>query len=235
MAKATSRKGMQLFDADEALIGMIAGARGNTITVGGGHIPKAAIARVTQNRAYLKRGVLPTSGGVAAPAPIPPTVRQVGRPTRQTTRAARSGADAPPAPLAPAERTYTATPPTTVVPLAAERLHAKKRPVELGAVRVRKTVAAEEWRLLVDLNYEMVRVEERNLPDHPATGADLFREETIVVPLRGEEAVVTKEAVVTGEVVIQKDLATERRYVRDVVRAERAEVVAPGTVRRAPR
>jgi len=50
MAKQTPRKGMQLFDADEALLGMIAGARGGTIVVGGRHIPKAAIARVTQNR-----------------------------------------------------------------------------------------------------------------------------------------------------------------------------------------
>jgi len=31
MAKATPRKGMQLFDADEALMGMITGARGGTI------------------------------------------------------------------------------------------------------------------------------------------------------------------------------------------------------------
>ncbi len=82
MAKATPRKGMQLFDADEALIGMIAGARGANVTVGGRAIPKAAIARVTQNRAYLKRGILPTSGGAAAPAPLPPTVRQVGRSAR---------------------------------------------------------------------------------------------------------------------------------------------------------
>ncbi len=74
-----------------------------------------------------------------------------------------------------------------------------------------------------------------DLPDRPAIGADLFRAETIVVPLRGEEAVVTKEAVVTGEVVIEKELATERRQVIDTVRAERAEVVAREPRRRAPR
>ena len=44
------------------------------------------------------------------------------------------------------------------------------------------------------------------------------------MPVRGEEAVVSKEAVVTGEVVISKEPTTERQAVADTVRRERVEV-----------
>jgi stress response protein YsnF len=77
---------------------------------------------------------------------------------------------------------------------------------------------AGERRILVELAYETVRIEERDLPDRPATGAELFQEGIIVVPLRGEEAVVT------GEVVIAKGQVTARRYVTNTVRVEQAEV-----------
>jgi uncharacterized protein (TIGR02271 family) len=232
MVKPTPRKGMQLFDADEALIGMIAGARGGTIVVGGRHIPKAAVARVTQNRAYLKPGADRVSEARAG-APAPGAVRPAGHPRRPAVRATRPPADAGAVRPLPGEQTYRALAAPTVVPLAAERLRAEKRPVDAGAVRVRKTVVAEEHHIPVDLTYETVRVEERALPVRPATAADLFSEGTIVVPLRGEEAVVTKEAVVTGEVVIAKEWATERHYVAETVRAEHAEVVTEKPVQRA--
>lgn len=223
MAKATPRKGMQLFDADEALLGMIAGARGDTIVVGGRHIPKTAIARVTQNRAYLKPGA-DWAGEAPAGAPAASVARPAGRPQRAVrTPRPPTAADAV-GPL-PGEQTYTALAPTTVVPLATERLRAERRPTDLGAVRVRKSVVAEEQRVPVDLTYETVRVEQRDLPARPATGTDLFTEGTVVVPLRGQEAVVIKEAFITGEVVIAKDVVTEHRYVTDTLRAEHAEVV----------
>ena len=234
MAKAMPRKGMQLFDADEVLIGMIAGARGGHVTVGGRAIPKAAIARVTQNRAYLKPGAT-TGVGASDRAAAATAVRAADAPRRPAVRAPRPHTDAEVERPLPGERTYTALAAPTVVPLAAERLRATTRPTDLGAVRVRKTVVAEERRVPVELAYETVRVEERDVPDRPATGAELFREGTIVVPLRGEEAVVTKEAVVTGEVVIAKDVVSERRYVTDTVRTEHAEVVAREPGRRVRR
>jgi len=224
---------MQLFDADEALLGMIAGARGGTIVVGGRHIPKAALARVTQNRAYLKPGA-DWVGVAHAGAPVPGVARPVRRPQR-AVRTPRPPADADAVAPLPGEQTYTALAPATVVPLAAERLRVDTRATDLGAVRVRKTVAAEERRIPVELTYETVHVEERDLPARPATGVDLFSEGTIVLPLRGEEAVVSKEAVITGEVVIGKELATERRDVAATVRAEHAAVVEQEFVRRAPR
>jgi len=201
--------------------------------VGGWHIPKGAIARVTQNRAYLKPGA-DRAVEAHAGAPAPGAARPVGRP-RRAVRVPRPPADADAVVPLPGEQTYTALAPATVVPLAAERLRAEKRPVDTDAVHVRKTVVAEERRIPVDLTYETVRVEERALPARPATDANLFTEGTIVVPVRGEEAVVTKEAVVTGEVVIAKDIATERRYVAGTLRAEHAEVVAQEPVRPSPR
>ncbi len=65
---------------------MIAGARGGTIVVGGRHIPKAAIARVAQNRAYLR----PEADWVVearAGAPAPGAVRSASQPRRRAVRA----------------------------------------------------------------------------------------------------------------------------------------------------
>ena len=56
-------------------------------------------------------------------------------------------------------------------------------------------------------------------------GEDVFDAGTIVVPLRGEEAVVSKETVVTGEVVIDKGRVAEERTITDTVRKQRVEVV----------
>ena len=91
------------------------------------------------------------------------------------------------------------------VPVREERLEVEKRPVELGAVEVRKTVETEQQTVPVELEREEVHVERRDVADRPATEADLsgaFQEGTVRVPVRGEEAVARKEAVVTGEVAV---------------------------------
>jgi uncharacterized protein (TIGR02271 family) len=111
------------------------------------------------------------------------------------------------------------------VPVAEERLGVERREAELGAVELRKTVSEERQTVPVDLLREQAHVEQRDVADRPArAGEDLFREGTIRVPLRGEEAVVGKEAVVTGEVVLDKARTTERQDIADTVRKERVEV-----------
>jgi len=110
------------------------------------------------------------------------------------------------------------------VPVAEEQLRVGKREVELGEVEVRKTVTTEEQSVPVELRREEVHVEQVDTADRPATGQDLFQEGTIRVPIRGEEAVVSKEAVVTGEVVIDKEMETERQNVSGTVRREHVEV-----------
>jgi hypothetical protein len=65
-------------------------------------------------------------------------------------------------------------------------------------------------------------VADRPLREGEAEAA--FQEGTIRVPVRGEEAIVTKEAVVTGEVVINKERTTEHQEITDTVRKQRVEV-----------
>jgi uncharacterized protein (TIGR02271 family) len=139
---------------------------------------------------------------------------------RSTGAAAARGVPAAPEPVAEREGQVR-------VPVREERLEVEKRPVELGAVEVRKTVETEQQTVPVELEREEVHVEQRDVPNRPASEADLsgaFQEGTIRVPVRGEEAVARKEAVVTGEVVIDKERATETQRVTDTLRKERVEV-----------
>ncbi len=84
---------------------------------------------------------------------------------------------------------------------------------------------------------EHVEVSRVDVADRPATEAQLadgFREATIRVPVRGEEAIVSKEALVTGEVVIDRERITERETVGDTVRRERVTVDEHYDADRAP-
>jgi uncharacterized protein (TIGR02271 family) len=113
------------------------------------------------------------------------------------------------------------------VPVREERLEVEKRPVELGTVEVRRRVEQEQQTVPVELQREEVHVEQRDVPDRPATEADMaqaFQEGTLRVPVRGEEAVARKETVVTGEVVIDKELVTETQRITDTIRREVVEV-----------
>jgi uncharacterized protein (TIGR02271 family) len=113
------------------------------------------------------------------------------------------------------------------VPVHEERLQVDKRQTERGEVQVRTTVESEQQTVPVELMREEVHVEQRDVAARPATEAEAagaFREDTIRVPVRGEEAVAHKETVVTGEVVIDKTKTTETQQVTDTVRREVVEV-----------
>ena len=109
------------------------------------------------------------------------------------------------------------------LPVAVEKLEVEKRQVELGAIEVRKTVVTEEQSVPIELMREELHVEHLRMPDQPVTGdvADLFREGTIRVRVRGEDAVAAKQAYVTSEVVIDRKQLTERRVITDTIRKER--------------
>jgi uncharacterized protein (TIGR02271 family) len=113
------------------------------------------------------------------------------------------------------------------VPVHEERLDVEKRQGEMGAVEVRKDVITEQVDVPVTLRHEEVNVNRVDVPDRPiAVGdaPDAFKEGTIRVPVRGEEAVARKEAVVTGEVVIDRDVVSENQTVSDTIRKERVDV-----------
>jgi len=113
------------------------------------------------------------------------------------------------------------------VPVREERLDVEKRQGEMGAVEVRKDVVREQVDVPVTLRHEEVSVNRVDVPDRPiAVGdaPDAFKEGTIRVPVRGEEAVARKETVVTGEVVIDREVVTENETVSDTIRKERVDV-----------
>ena len=113
------------------------------------------------------------------------------------------------------------------VPVREERLDVEKRQGEMGSVDIRKDVTTEQVNVPVELRHEEVTVNRVDVPDRPVAvgdAGDAFKEGTIRVPVRGEEAVARKEAVVTGEVVVDRDVVTERETVSDTVRKEHVDV-----------
>ena len=113
------------------------------------------------------------------------------------------------------------------VPVVEERLEVEKRAGQVGEVGIERRVIEEQQSVPVELRREEVHVEERDVADRPISPQEadrLFDEGTIRVPVRGEEAVVSKEAVVTGEVVVGKEQTTERQEIRDTLRRMEVEV-----------
>ncbi len=113
------------------------------------------------------------------------------------------------------------------VPVVEEELEVEKRAGQIGEVGIQRRVIEEEQAVPVELRREEVHVEERDVADRPISPEEadrLLDEGTIRVPVRGEEAVVSKEARVTGEVVLTKEETTERQEIRDTVRRMEVEV-----------
>ncbi len=111
------------------------------------------------------------------------------------------------------------------LPVMEEELQVGKRQVERGGVRVRTRVIERPVEEMVRLREERVNVERRPV-NRPITDADLqaFREGTIEVTARAEEAVVNKQARVVEEVVVNKDVGERTETVRDTVRRSDVDV-----------
>jgi len=113
------------------------------------------------------------------------------------------------------------------VPIVEERLNVSKQQAELGQVGLNKRVIEEQQNVPVELMREDVYVEQQATAERPLEPGELeraFQEETIRVPVRGEQAVVNKEAVVTGEVVVRKDQHTEQQQVTGTTRRVEVQV-----------
>jgi len=113
------------------------------------------------------------------------------------------------------------------VPVYGEQLNVEKRQGELGEVQIHKTVSQEQVNVPVELRREEVSVDQRDVNSRPVEAgeaAQAFKEGTIRVPVRGEEAVVNKQAVVTGEVNINKNVKAEQQTISDTVRREQVKV-----------
>jgi len=113
------------------------------------------------------------------------------------------------------------------VPVREERLDVEKRQGQIGEVGIRKTVESEQVNVPVELRHEEVTVDQVDVPDRPVAAGEManaFKEGTIRVPVRGEEAFAQKEAVVTGEVVVNREVQAERQTVSDTIRKERVDI-----------
>ena len=113
----------------------------------------------------------------------------------------------------------------TVMPVVREELQVGKRTIEGGGVRVVQRVAETPVSELVRLREERATIERRPA-DRPATEADLanFKEGTVEVRERSEEAVVSKTARVVEEVVVGKEVSEREEAVSDTVRQTDVEV-----------
>ena len=112
-----------------------------------------------------------------------------------------------------------------VIPVYEEKLKVGKRVVEQGGVRVRVYTVEQPVQEGVTLRQERVAVERRPV-DRPVGTApgDAFRDRTIDVQTRQEEAVVGKEARVKEEVVVRNETDQRTQTVRDNVRRTEVDV-----------
>ena len=117
-----------------------------------------------------------------------------------------------------------------VIPVVEERLVVGKREVERGGVRVRSYVTERPVHEQVRLREEHVNVERRPV-DQGADSlqGDAFRERSIELTERSEEAVVGKEARVVEEVVVSKTANERTEDVSDTVRRTDVDVENIGT------
>ena len=110
-----------------------------------------------------------------------------------------------------------------------ERLHAEKRPVETGAVTVRKEVHTETKHLDIPVEREEVVIERVPVHGRAATGA--IREgEEVRIPVREEKINVSKDAVATEEVKVGKRVVQDTEHVTGQVRKEEVKVEQKGDV-----
>jgi uncharacterized protein (TIGR02271 family) len=124
------------------------------------------------------------------------------------------------------------------IPVVEEELRVGKRDVSHGKVRLRSYIVETPVNERVDLREEHVNVERRPV-DRPVSASDaLFKERTIDVEEREEEAVVDKQARVKEEISVRKDVEHRTANVSDTVRRTEVEVEdqrrgsQPGTRRR---
>jgi len=111
-----------------------------------------------------------------------------------------------------------------------EELHAQKRPVEAGEVKVRKEVTTEHKTLEVPVRHEEVVIERHPVSGQRASSADIREGEEIRIPVMDEEVDVEKRAVVKEEVSVGKRVVQDTERVGGEVRKEHVKVEREGDV-----
>ena len=114
---------------------------------------------------------------------------------------------------------------STAIPVVQEELKVGKREVQRGGVRVFSRVVETPVNESVNLREEHVSVERRPV-DQPISTADstAFKEQSIELRERAEEAVVQKSARVVEEVVVGKEATQRQQNISDTVRHTEVQV-----------
>lgn len=160
------------------------------------------------------------AGGAARAAGIAQSGTYAGAasPAGSTSPGAAAHPDATP------QRLGVATEGEQIIPVMQETLRVGKRDTARGSVRVRaytvETPVTEEVRLRT----ERVAVERRPVDRAAAPGDGTFRDRTVEMTERDEEAVVAKDARVVEEVVVRKDVGERTETIRDTTRRTEVEV-----------
>jgi len=223
--------GWDVFGADGDKVGDVADVQNDYITVSKGfifktdmYIPVSAISNVQDERVYLNttRSDIERQGWDRVPdsneTNLDRGVRR-GMPTETAMSSGTTGYD----------RTLTQRDDTLVdrdtlsVPVSEERLNVNTRETERGAVRVRKHVTEQEQTVNVPLREEEVHVTRHAAQGDYVAGnapANAFEEVDIQIPIRGEEADVTKQTVVRENVEVHKHVAERQQPVSGKVRRE---------------
>ena len=117
------------------------------------------------------------------------------------------------------QRDTSATASSATIPVVQEQLKVGKRDVERGGVRIYSRVVETPVHETIGLREEHVDVQRRavNQPLDPLD-TDAFKEQTIEMRERAEEAVVEKSARITEEVTIGKQVSQRQEEINDTVR-----------------
>jgi uncharacterized protein (TIGR02271 family) len=111
------------------------------------------------------------------------------------------------------------------VPVTEERLEVGKRQIDLGEIRIHKTVEEVEQVRRGPLHREEVEIERVRVNRRVTVPEERRQEgEWLVIPVMEEVFVVEKRLVVMEEIRIRKQLMTEDREVRETVRREHASI-----------
>lgn len=112
------------------------------------------------------------------------------------------------------------------VQLIAEELHVDKAMRQAGEVAVSKHVVEEQVQVPVTLQHEEVTITRRAVdqPIDASMTGQVFKDETIRVPVHEEVAQVTKTAHVTEEIEIEKRAVAQQQSVTETVRHEELDV-----------
>jgi uncharacterized protein (TIGR02271 family) len=111
------------------------------------------------------------------------------------------------------------------VPIVEERLRVGKRQIDLGEIRIQKTVDVVEETRQEPVRREDVQID-RVRVNRPVATPETPHEEDgwLIIPVMEEVLVVQRQLVVTEEIRIRKQPATEQREIRETVRREQVSI-----------